>query len=381
MPWWINTPSTKYDKRIWRNDNAKQEVINVLQYLSAEDENAKKIIMMVVESCGMKNMREYINKKNKYLEKNRTLTDKQFNDLFWSSSKNWKIEIRQRSLAMCKMYTALEILKKMNFFNETMKTNLKETSEWWEVKIPFFNKDWIRIQVWKDEIDKRFSWEIEWNNYSFCINSKSRFKWFKILEIAFLKRMQGEPWPNWENHKHDLQTTWNCKLDPESILYHTRDYFSKTFKILFKNLSITSPCNDECKDFAFKYFNRWVYWIDLSVAEDAMDDMVVRKNKEEISLRWASVEWNIIKWWKKINRMLLPYEQQFMHEWKSMIRFFDKHSYSIERCYISDSWEKRCRLVNPWHTNIKFDISFEDCKKIFKFNLVWFDYKNMFTHT
>jgi hypothetical protein len=53
-----------------------------LQYLSAEDENAKKIIMMVVESCGMKNMREYINKKNKYLEQNRTLTDKQFNDLF-----------------------------------------------------------------------------------------------------------------------------------------------------------------------------------------------------------------------------------------------------------------------------------------------------------
>jgi hypothetical protein len=249
-----------------------------------------------------------------------------------------------------------------------IKTHLKESGNYREVKIPFFSKDWTRIKVWKSEINNRYSWKIKWKDYNFCINSESILDWFKILEIALIKKIQCEPWPNWEKHEQDLKTTWDCRIDPESILYHiNNDYVYKLCKILFGKLSVTALCQNELKDISFKYFNKWAYWIELSIDKNVLED------------NWEStfIEWDTIKHGKKI-KISLRNNQTFTHKWKNMIRFFSNHSYSIQKCYISNKWEKRCWIVNPRHTDIKFDISFEDCKKIFKFNIIWFDCKNMF---
>jgi len=346
------------------DENAKNDIIKILS--STDDKNVKKILSMVVENCDIRISREFRDKKNKYMEENRTLTDDQFNSLYLEN--NRKVEITQSDLGMCMMYTVLEILKKTNFFNEMIKTHLKENKNYWEVKIPFFSKDWIRVKVWKSEINNRYSWEIWWEKYKFCINSKSKLDWFKILEIALIKMLQCEPWPNWEEHELDLKKTWDCKIDPESILYHTKkDYVYKLFKILFGKLCVTTQCQDELKDIAYKYFNRWVYWIELSLDKNVLED-----NSKSIS-----IDGNTIKHWKKIKTSLRN-NQCFTSHWKDMIRFFENHSYSMEKCYISKEWEKRCWIVNPRHTDIKFDINFEDCKKFFKFNIIWFDYENMF---
>ena len=119
------------------DENAKNDIIKILS--STDDKNVKKILSMVVENCDIRISREFRDKKNKYMEENRTLTDDQFNSLYLEN--NRKVEITQSDLGMCMMYTVLEILKKTNFFNEMIKTHLKENKNYWEVKIPFFSKD------------------------------------------------------------------------------------------------------------------------------------------------------------------------------------------------------------------------------------------------
>ena len=65
--------------------------------------------------------------------------------------------------------------------------------------------------------------------------------------------------------------------------------------------------------------------------------------------------------------------------WKTIVKFFPDHSYSIEKCYTdNNTWEKRVWVINPRHTWLKFDISLEQAKSIFRWNVTWFDIDAMF---
>jgi transcriptional regulator of heat shock response len=128
----INSKITTLD------ENVKNDIIKILS--STDDENVKKIINIVIENCDIRTSREFKNKMKKYVETNRTLTDDQFNALYLLDN-NRKVGIIQSDLGMCMMYTILEILKKTTFFTEMIKTHLKESGNYREVKIPFFSKD------------------------------------------------------------------------------------------------------------------------------------------------------------------------------------------------------------------------------------------------
>ena len=60
------------------------------------------------------------------------------------------------------------------------------------------------------------------------------------------------------------------------------------------------------------------------------------------------------------------------------VEIYAKHAYSVEKCYTDKNWEKRVWVVNPWHTDIKFDMSLEQCKRIFVWEFWVINIDNLF---
>ena len=333
------------------------------------------IIANCLKNLNREKMKDFIKRKNEYLEKNRTISKEKFEELFWWSGKLWKAEINQWPRNFCYMDTWLELFKKMNWFNEIIQTHLKEVGEWWEVKLPFFDTNWEWIKVSKDEIDKEFTMG-SWNKKS--INSYSSFTGFKILEIAFIKNYIIHGYRNWilrlpfDKERQEFKSTGNININ-NNTLYEFNSISGNLNKFLFPMLNEEcyverSGFDESCwlhakmQDLAFNYHTKWLYMIELSHAENKIIKNVKIIYKKKDQLLWP--EYSDIK--KDEN-------------WKSIVCFSPMHSYSIEKCYIDkNTWEKRVRVVNPRHTWIKYDISLEDCKSIFKRNVVWIDIDKMF---
>ena len=104
----------------------------VLQYCIKNNINnmsdIKKIKVMYSLSDKI-HMRNYISRKNEYLENNRTLSEEKYKEYFWWKWKFDKHEINQWDIWLCYLYSWLEILKKTNWFAELMQTNFIEKSD------------------------------------------------------------------------------------------------------------------------------------------------------------------------------------------------------------------------------------------------------------
>lgn len=330
-----------------------------------------RIIANCLKNLNIEKIKDFISRKKEYLERNRTISEEKFKELFWWSWKFWKAEINQWALWLCFAYSWIELLKKTNWFDEMIQTNLKETENWWEVRLPFCDVNWKRIKVSKNEIDKQIvKVDKEWKEKILNINSNSDLLWFKIIEIAYMKKSLIDYRNNLRSDIKQLQNeyekTWDFQLTYDVIdeLVGKWDV-SWPMKVLYWNSLICLEANgvhENLKDLAFKYHEKWLYKIGLQPD------------------RWDHTLNNIKIIRKNLNQLKDECEEIIIKEnWEKAVFFDHMHTYSIEKCYIDkNTWEKRVRVVNPHHTWIKFDMSLEECKSVFRWEVVGIDIDKMF---
>ena len=63
------------------------------------------------------NIRWYIERKDKFSQEKKLLSDEKYTEYFWWKWKFDKDDIRQWWIGLCYMYTCLELFKRMNWFN------------------------------------------------------------------------------------------------------------------------------------------------------------------------------------------------------------------------------------------------------------------------
>lgn len=344
-------------------------------------------------------IREYLKRKQEYLENNRLLSDYEFEKLFWWAWKHWKWEIHQEDLWYCYLYTTHEVLKKMNFFDVLIKTNLKRSKDWnwWYVRLPMWKPDWLLIYVSEKEINKKFDISSKKSvlRRGVSINSDSPL-WFKIMEIAYIKRklIDISKHIRWE-----FLDTWDVLLTWEriSVLEWWRwqveeDIYSVLKILIWEEKIITlgsntfnnytgEPLDDNCMDIVFDNFRQWLIvnlsvkgWgsIDKKVKLDSFNVIANRKTIKNRTIKGILRKIKIYGYLRLIREMVHV-------DGKNHIVFYRNHAYSLEKCYIDkDTLEKRVWIVNPWHTWVKFDISLEDAKKIFDWRLTYIDIDKLF---
>jgi hypothetical protein len=113
------------------------------------------------------------------------------------------------------------------------------------------------------------------------------------------------------------------------------------------------------------------------------DAMIINKWDKKFESRFIETgEWKLAdkkNMWTSINKDIHQPDIVTNKEWKDVVMFFENHAYSIEKCYIDrETWEKRVWIINPRHTDLKFDISLDQCKRIFNRNITYLKIENMF---
>lgn len=344
-----------------------------------------------------KSLKEYIQRKNKYLEDNKLLSDEKYNEYFWWKWKYNKHEIYQWDLWLCYLYSWLEIIKKMNGFNALIQTNFIETEDWRIVRYPFSTWKWIKVN--KDEIDKTYeipskSWEVRKIN----INSIWDYKGFKVLEIAYIKnrllkiKHWWKKWTGKKDNPHDIEITWkdinkvewwDTILSLKEIIWdesvikwridsnHAISSVKKLTKlkvpdIFLENAKRYSEITVNRIDKIFELFWTGLITIELGVNSARIPEWEWMRLVELNGKRLIIDNVNILdKQWNKIPEKELNIPDAAYTSEGPKIKIYTEHAYSLEKCYKDKKWEKRVWVVNPRHTDIKFDMSLEQCKKIF----------------
>ena len=162
------------------------------------------------------------------------------------------------------------------------------------------------------------------------------------------------------------------------------------------------------KELAFNQFSKglykielWIHWLDnwesslwtnTKITESTYwkavivnDVKIINKWWDELKSRFSiDNEWNLSdnkeKYWNNgEDTQAMSPDIVTNKDWKEVVMFFQKHAYSIERCYEDKTtWEKRVRVINPRHTGIKFDISLEQAKQIFDWQVTGINIDQMF---
>jgi len=368
--------------------------------------NIKELWMIIMVDKIMKNsskVRDYIKRKQEYLKNNELIDDSEFKRLFWWDWKYWKWEINQKWLWYCYLYTAYEILKKMNYFEVLIKTSLKESESWdWRyVKLPMWQLDWDWIYVSKNDIDKKFDIPRErWLKEYTSINSDSPL-WFKIMEIAYIKK---ELMDRDDDIYKEFLKTGDIILTWERL--HYLEWYNTVFALstlIWDNNIINRNAReikDRYVDIVFDNFQKWLivnlsvkkrwngskevklsrYWgVSSQILEKNMK--IISKDKTILGIESAFIQNddNMYELRKKDERGKEMLEDVIDVDGEKHAIFYKSHAYSLARCYVDkSSWEKRVWIVNPRHTWIKFDISFESAKKIFDWTVSYIDIDKLF---
>ncbi len=331
--------------------NIKQEIDNLWIDECSIDEY--KVILNIIST---KSKKDYIKRKNEYLKNNQTLSNEQFNALFKPSSKEyksqnqekgywigkyWISDINQWNLWCCYAYTWFELLKKSNFFETFIKTSIKQTNEWWEVKIPLWDLNWHIIKVNKNEIDNTYIWP---GNREIHINSNSSL-WFKILEIAFIKEyiINNNKYaikPNIQKARDEYKRTQDITITSDLLQIlewgHTIDFFKHIINNnIISSCIIGSSTSKEKKIAILNNINKWnvKVWLYSGWETIKIHPKKIKGNNGE-------------SWW--------TYE------------IIGYHVYSIERTYYDPNTNENIVVfVNPYKTSEKIHITAEECIKYF----------------
>ena len=318
-------------------------------------------IMIDITSNTLQSKKKYIEKKENYLQRNQTLTNEKFNELFKTWKDRWKYwiqNIHQKRLWYCYAYTWFELLKKSNFFDILIKTSLKETNTWWEVKIPLAEPNWHIIKVNNEEIDKKYSYTDidDWEKKEKSINSDSSL-WQKILEIAFIKEYIINP-PEYLVNPQDEESNKDKKR------FETRKNILKKIKakeIYEKtgDIEITWELLNVIEGWITNVFIEKIMWGPIDKYETD-DTEIIRTIYDYIN------SWNIkIEMWYGTHD-LAPKRINYTWEDGTKHTIISDHAYSIERTFTDmKTREKYIIFVNPHNTSEKHKITLNESIKIF----------------
>ena len=333
-----------------------------------------------------------LERKTKYLEKYQTLPDKKFDELFkwvdltlrWKKTiyeqfieminnlliklnlkqtqdlvslqygKNGIAEIKQTTLGYCYAYTGFNLLKRSNFFEVMIKTSIRETSEWWEVTVPFWSRNGKIIKVWKQEIHDSYRVlnEKTWTYKSKESKTTSKTStWMKVLEIAFIKeyilehnylgdqRAKSEETRTTykqaiEWARESFKKTGDFKLNGELLWAvewgRTGDFLNRMiWENIVKRTFLKQESDLSKKDALFNFINNGTLKIKVG------------SNKNNPHLK---IDWNFTI--KDISG-------------KSLTLTIN-HAYSLERVYTTKTWEKVAVISNPRNTHEKIHVSRND---------------------
>lgn len=349
-------------------------------------------------------LREYLKRKSEYLEKNMTLPDEKYESYFWSKWKFGKHEIYQWNIWLCYLYSWLEIFKKMNWFDVIIQSNFIEKEDGWLVRLPFNTWPWIKVN--KLEIDKTYETiNNQWNIRKMDINSKSEYLWFKILEIAYIKskliknKLWEKKWEWQEYNPLDIKLNgdalkrvegWDTiealqdLFSSECIIKWNIIWFNRGYNRLQHLVSMRSPkcILDEQKRIVkngedrinklFDLFGLWIISIEVWINSDSISSwewIEKMQSMDKVLVLVDNVK-IINKSWQEISKDKIDNFKDIIQSdtWKTKVLLIPNHAYSVEKCYIDENWIKRLRIVNPWHTDIKFDLSLDQCKNLFDWN-------------
>ena len=311
-----------------------------------------------------------LERKTKYLEKYQTLSDKRFDELFRNVDQQHEItkikqqnlkygkygitEIMQKTLEYCYAYTGFNLLKRSNFFEVMIKTSIRETSQWWEVNVPFGSKNGKIIKVWKQEIHDSYRVldEDTWTYNSFESETTSKTSpWMKILEIAFIKEhiLEQNNLGDQDAKSEETRTTYkqaiewaresfkktgDFQLNGELLWAvewgRTGDFLNRMiWENVVKRTFLKQESDLSKKDALFNFINNGTLKIEVG------------SNKSNPHLK---VDWNFT----------------IKDIWGKELTLITDHAYSLERVYTTKSWEKVAVISNPRNTHEKIHVSRND---------------------
>ena len=333
-----------------------------------------------------------LERKTKYLEKYQTLSDKKFDELFkwvdltlrWKKTiyeqfieminnlliklnlkqtqdlvslqygKNGIAEIKQTTLGYCYAYTGFNLLKRSNFFEVMIKTSIRETSEWWEVTVPFWSRNGKIIKVWKQEIHDSYRVlnEKTWTYKSKESKTTSKTStWMKVLEIAFIKEyiLEHNYLGDQKAKSEETRTTYKQAIE------WARESFKKTGDFKLNGELLWAVEWGRTGDF----LNRMIW------------ENVVKKTflKQESDLSKKDALFNFINnGTLKIEvgsnnfnpHLKVDWNFTIKDIWGKKLTLITDHAYSLERVYTTKSWEKVAVISNPRNTHEKIHVSRND---------------------
>ena len=333
-----------------------------------------------------------LERKTKYLEKYQTLPDKKFDELFkwvdltlrWKKTiyeqfieminnlliklnlkqtqdlvslqygKNGIAEIKQTTLGYCYAYTGFNLFKRSNFFEVMIKTSIRETSEWWEVTVPFWSRNGKIIKVWKQEIHDSYRVlnEKTWTYKSKESKTTSKTStWMKVLEIAFIKEyiLEHNYLGDQKAKSEETRTTYKQAIE------WARESFKKTGDFKLNGELLWAVEWGRTGDF----LNRMIW------------ENVVKKTflKQESDLSKKDALFNFINnGTLKIEvgsnnfnpHLKVDWNFTIKDIWGKKLTLITDHAYSLERVYTTKSWEKVAVISNPRNTHEKIHVSRND---------------------
>ena len=333
-----------------------------------------------------------LERKTKYLEKYQTLPDKKFDELFkwvdltlrWKKTiyeqfieminnlliklnlkqtqdlvslqygKNGIAEIKQTTLGYCYAYTGFNLLKRSNFFEVMIRTSIRETSEWWEVTVPFWSRNGKIIKVWKQEIHDSYRVlnEKTWTYKSKESKTTSKTStWMKVLEIAFIKEyiLEHNYLGDQKAKSEETRTTYKQAIE------WARESFKKTGDFKLNGELLWAVEWGRTGDF----LNRMIW------------ENVVKKTflKQESDLSKKDALFNFINnGTLKIEvgsnnfnpHLKVDWNFTIKDIWGKKLTLITDHAYSLERVYTTKSWEKVAVISNPRNTHEKIHVSRND---------------------
>ena len=333
-----------------------------------------------------------LERKSKYLEKYQTLSDKKFDELFkwvdltlrWKKTiyeqfieminnlliklnlkqtqdlvslqygKNGIAEIKQTTLGYCYAYTGFNLFKRSNFFEVMIKTSIRETSEWWEVTVPFWSRNGKIIKVWKQEIHDSYRVlnEKTWTYKSKESKTTSKTStWMKVLEIAFIKEyiLEHNYLGDQRAKSEETRTTYKQAIE------WARESFKKTGDFKLNGELLWAVEWGRTGDF----LNRMIW------------ENVVKRTflKQESDLSKKDALFNFINnGTLKIEVGSNNFNPHLKVDWNFTIKdisgkkltLITDHAYSLERVYTTKSWEKVAVISNPRNTHEKIHVSRND---------------------
>ena len=333
-----------------------------------------------------------LERKTKYLEKYQTLPDKKFDELFkwvdltlrWKKTiyeqfieminnlliklnlkqtqdlvslqygKNGIAEIKQTTLGYCYAYTGFNLLKRSNFFEVMIKTSIRETSEWWEVTVPFWSRNGKIIKVWKQEIHDSYRVlnEKTWTYKSKESKTTSKTStWMKVLEIAFIKEyiLEHNYLGDQKAKSEETRTTYKQAIE------WARESFKKTGDFKLNGELLWAVEWGRTGDF----LNRMIW------------ENVVKRTflKQESDLSKKDALFNFINnGTLKIEVGSNNFNPHLKVDWNFTIKDISgksltltiNHAYSLERVYTTKTWEKVAVISNPRNTHEKIHVSRND---------------------